>query len=182
MRRWCVATVLVAAAVAILAAAPRVSREALHVMELSVDRRIQTLSADAPFELLGNTRGLYLEGYGAVFTAEVNLSQSNNISPFQPTIPKEYVDKLRLRKLERVPVLKKCMQDEMVALAASLDAVPANEQIVLSVTLYYYRKWEDTTGLPSQIVMQAERQRLVDVQLGRASRGSLDSVIRVQQL
>jgi hypothetical protein len=169
-----------AALVVALAAAPLVSRDALHGMEISVDKRIQTLNADTPFELLGNTRGLYLEGYGAVFTTEVNLSQSINISPFQPTIPKEYVDKLRLRKRERVPVLRKCMQEEMVAIAASLDTVPVNEQIVLGVTLYY-RKWEDTSGLPSQIVMQAERQKLLDVQLGRASRESLASVIRVHE-
>jgi hypothetical protein len=180
MRRWCIPALLVAAVVVAVAAVPRVSREALHTMELSVDKRILTFSVDAPFELLGNTRGLYLEGYGAVFTTEVNLSQSMNISPFQPTMPKEYVDKLRLRKLERVPVLKKCMQDEMVAIAASLDAVPANEQTVLSVTLFYH-PWEDRAGLPSQIVMQAERQKLLDVQLGRASRASLDSVIQVQE-
>ena len=180
MRRWCIPALLVAAAVVALAAVPRISREVLHGMELSVDKHIQTLSVDAPFELLGNTRGLYLEGYGAVFTTEVNLSQSINVNPFQPTIPKQYVDKLRLRKLERVPVLKKCMQDEMVAIAASLDAVPVNEQIVLSATLFY-RKWEDTAGLPAQIVMQAERQKLLDVQLGRASRESLASIIRVQE-
>jgi hypothetical protein len=180
MRRWGVPAVLVAAAVVAVAAVPRVSREALHMMELSIDKRIQTLSVDVPFELLGNTRGLYLEGYGVIFTTEVNLSQSMNISPFQPTIPKKDVDKLRLRKLERVPVLMKCMQEGMVAMAASLDAVPANEQIVLSVTLYY-RPWEDKAGLPLQIVLQAERQKLLDVQLGRASRASLDSAIRVQE-
>ncbi len=180
MRRWRIPALLVAVAVVALAAVPRVSREALHGMELSVDKHIQTLSVDAPFELLGNTRGLYLEGYGAVFTTEVNLAQSMSISPFQPTMPKPYVDKLRLRKLERVPVLKKCMQDEMVAIAASLDTVPANEQIVLSAMLFYH-PWEDKAGLPAQIVMQAERQKLLDVQLGRASRASLDSAIRVQE-
>jgi hypothetical protein len=30
--------------------------------------------------------------------------------------------------------------------------------------------------------MQAERQKLLDVQLGRASRSSLDSIIKVQEL
>jgi hypothetical protein len=180
MRRWCVPAVLVAAVVVAVAAVPRVSRGALHAMELSVDQRVQTLSMDAPFELLGNTRGFYLDGYGAVFTTEVNLSQSTNISPFQPVLPKEYIDKLRLKKRDRVPVLKKCMQEEMVAMAASLDTVPAKEQIVLGVTLYYHQ-WEETAGLPSQIVMQAERQKLLEVHLGRAGRESLDSVIRVQE-
>ena len=66
-------------------------------------------------------------------------------------------------------------------MASSLDAVPPNEQVVLGVTLFYHT-WEDRGGLPSQIVMQAERQKLLDVQLGRASRSSLDSIIKVQEL
>lgn len=181
MKRWRIPTLLLAAVAVAIGAVPRVSRSVLHAMELSFDKRIQTMSPDAPFELLGNTRGVYLEGYGVVFTSEVNLSFSSNISPFQPTMPREYVLKLRLRKLERVPILKKSMQEEMVAMASSLDTVPANEQIVLGVTLVYY-PWEDSAGLPSQIVMQAERQKLLDVQLGRTSRASLDSIIRVQEL
>jgi len=182
MKRATLAIVLVAAAVAALAAVPRVSRAALEAMEISFDKRVRTISADFPFELLGNTRGVYLEGYGAVFTAEVNLSQSTNLSPFQLTIPKEYVAKLHARKLERVPVLKKQMKEAMLAMAASLDGVPANERVVLGVTLFYYTKWEDMSGLPSQIVMQADRQKLVDVQLGRANRSALDTIVHVEEL
>lgn len=180
MKHGIAAAAVVTVAMAVTAVAS-VGRVALHAMELDLDKRIQTLSVDVPFELMGNTRGLYLEGYGAVFTAEVNLAQSMNVNPFQPTIPKEYVDKLRLRKLERVPLLKKCMQDQMMNMAGSLDGVPVNEQIVLGVTLFY-RKWEDTAGLPSQIVMRAERRKLLDVQVGRARRDSLASVIQVQEL
>ena len=69
-------------AVLAITAVAGASRLALNVFELSFDKRIQTISTDIPFELLGSTRGIYLEGYGAVFTTEVNLSQSANISPF----------------------------------------------------------------------------------------------------
>jgi len=175
------ALLLLAAVTVALVAEPRVTRAALQPMEASLDRRIRTISADSPFELLGNTRGVYLEGYGAVFTAEVNLSQSMTISPFSLTIPKDYVVKLHQRKLERVPVLKRNMEEQMLAMAASLDTVPLSERVVLGITLDYH-SWEDTTGLPSQIVMQAERQKLVDVELGRASRSSLNSIIQVQEL
>ena len=181
MKQRRVPLMLLTLVTAVIAAAPRVSRDAMHAMETSFDKRIQTLSVDAPFELLGNTRGVYLEGYGAVFTSEVNLMLSANVNPFQTSIPRDYVVKLRQRKLERVPVLKKSMQEEMVAMASSLDNVPANERMVLGVTLLYH-PWEDTAGLPSQILMQAERQKLLDVQLGRTSRSSLDSIIRVEEL
>lgn len=182
MKRAVLPVLLGAALVTAFAAVPRVGRAALRAMEISLDQRIQTLRVDTPFELLGNTRGVYLEGYGAVFTTEVDLMQTTNLSPFQMTIPKEYVVKVHAEKLQRIPVLKRSMQDAMVAMAASLDAVPPGEKIVLGVTLFYYTKWEDMSGLPGQIVMQAERQKLLDVQLGRAPRASLESIIRVEEL
>jgi hypothetical protein len=175
------AAVLGAAKWAAVAQGPRVGYAAIRAMEKSFDQRVVTLSTDTPFDLLGNTRGVYLGGYGAVFTTEVNLLVTNNVSPFLRTIPKEYVVKVHAQKLQRVPLLKRSMQDAMVATAASLDNVPPGENIVLGVTLFYYN-WENTSGLPAQIVMQAQRQKLLDVQLGRASRASLDAVIRVQEL
>lgn len=182
MKRLLILAVVLGAAMwAAVAQGPRVGYGAIRAMEKSFDRRVLTLSTDTPFDLLGNTRGVYLGGYGAVFTTEVNLLVTNNISPFLQTIPKEYVAKVHTQKLQRVPMLKRSMQDALVATAASLDNVPAGENIVLGVTLFYYN-WENTSGLPVQIVMQAQRQKLLDVQLGRASRASLDAVIRVQEL
>ena len=61
------------AALAISAAeSQRVSRAALAIAEKSLDDRIKALWDDNPLALVGATRGIYLEGYGAVFTAEVN--------------------------------------------------------------------------------------------------------------
>ena len=181
MKRWFIPALLLAAMSVAFGAMSRVSRDALAAMELSFDKRVRSISVDIPFELLGNTRGVYLEGYGVVFTCEVNLAQSMTVTPFSLTIPKEYAVKLRQRKLDRVPVLKKNMQESLLAMASSLDTVPKNEQVVLGVTLFYHA-WEDRSGLPSQIIMQAERQKLLDVQIGHASRSSLDSIVKVQEL
>src|SRR5260370_456257 len=60
-------------------AAPYVKRAALIAMEKSFDQRIVRL-ADDPYLLVGDTRGVYLEGYGAVFTAEVNLANGPSLS------------------------------------------------------------------------------------------------------
>jgi hypothetical protein len=182
MKRLYVTALLLAAIATAFAAMPRVSNTQLQAMEISFDKRVQTINADVPFELLGNTRGIYLEGCGAVFTAEVDLMLTTNLSPFQMTIPKDYVVKVHAQKLQRLPLLKRNMEDAMLAMAASLDAVPANEKIVLGVTLFYYTKWEDTSGMPSRIVMQAARQKLLDVHLGRVPRSSLETIIRVEEL
>jgi len=183
MRRAAACSAILAlAAVTIVPAQPsRVGRPALRAMEQSFDKRILTASSDAPFDLLGTTRGVYLEGYGSVFTTELNLLITTNLSPFQLTIPKEYVTKVHAQKVQRLPLLKRNMQEAMLAVASSLDNVRPQEKIVFGVSIFYY-KWEDTSGLPGQIVMQAERQKLLDVQLGRTPRAALESTIRVQEL
>jgi len=180
MRRVAVSLLLLAAtAWAAEAQNPRVSRASIEAMEQSFDKRILSFSSTAPLDLLGTTRGIYLDGCGAIFTAELNLLITTNISPFHLAIPKQDVVKVHAQKLERLPLLKQTMQRAMLDMAASLDTVPENESIVLAVSLFYYHKWEDTSGLPAQIIMRAERRKLLDVQLGRAS---LDSVIEIAEL
>jgi hypothetical protein len=44
-----------------------------------------------------------------------------------------------------------------LAQSASLKSMPGTDQIVVGVRLMY-RPWEDTSGLPGQIVMRADRQ------------------------
>ena len=182
--KWLVVSSVFLAAMAWTAVAdrPRVGLTAVRAMEQSFDKSVVTASPDSPFDLLGTTRGVYLDGYGAVFTAEVNLMVTTNITPFLQKIPKDYVVKVHTQKMQRVPLLKQTMRQAMLSMASSLDGVRPNENIVLGVSLVYFTKWEDTTRLPAQIIMQAERQKLLDVQLGRADRSSLDSFIHVQEL
>src|SRR5207249_9673892 len=133
--------------------------------------------ADDPYILVGLTRGVYLEGYGAVFTAEVSLANGPAISPFRPTLTKDDIAKIRAKKLERFPALRQCMRDMLLAAAASLDEVPSGEQVVVGVSLIY-RPEEDRGGMPDQILMQGVKGKLLDAKLGRIS---IDQAVRVQE-
>ena len=137
---------------------PRVTRSALAAQEKSIDGHL-AYSTDA-FDLLGPTRGVYLEGYGAVFSIEVNLILSPNVSPFHPAFSKMEIARIHERKVQRLPLLREKMREMLIASAASLENEPPSEQVVLAVSLFHY-SWEDYSGLPSQIVMQAERQKLL---------------------
>jgi hypothetical protein len=148
------AVLLAAASTALPQQKQAVTREALAAVEKSFDSRIASLGQEEPFDLLGNTRGIYLEGFGVVFTTEVSPIITPGISPFRPTIPKEMVERIHKKKLERIPLLKQAMREMLASSAAALGALPANEQITVGITLLYY-SWEDRSGLPSQIVMQA---------------------------
>src|SRR5579871_1760230 len=101
---------LVVAAGLMAATAPRVSRGTLAAMEKSLDQTISNLWKDNQYLLLGSTRGVYLEGYGAVFTAEVNLV-ANPISLMSSRLSTADVARYRQTKLERVAVLKKTLTE-----------------------------------------------------------------------
>jgi hypothetical protein len=157
------------------ATTPRVSRITLAAMEKSLDSRISQLWSDVPYLLIGPTRGVYLDGYGAVFTSEINLV-TNPTSLMHAAVNKDDIVHAHQKKLERIPLLKKAMRDALVATAASLDTVPADEQIVIVALLDHY-PWEDVSGIPGEVRVQASRAKLLEAQ--RAGGAALDSVIRI---
>jgi hypothetical protein len=172
------------AALALVATAfadvPRISRFALARLEAQIDRAFA--SEPTPFDIIGDTRGVYLAGYGAVFTTMISLAPTPIPNPFHELTLKDTLQ-IHERKLHQLPVLRDRMRETLLGLAESpaLDSVHLNEQIVCGATMFYF-KWEDTTGLPSQIVMQAEKGKLLDVKSGRIPRSQLDSVIKTQEL
>ena len=174
IKRFSLSFLLLAVAISTASTSPRVSRGSLAAMEKSLDARVNGLWADNPFLLIGNTRGVYLDGVGAIFTAEVNLAIGPT-SMMHPTATKDEVVKHHQKKLERLPQLKKALIDSMIPMATSLD-VPADEQIVMVVFLWRY-PWEDTTNIPAQITMQAKKKNLLDAQ--RAGGAGLEQAIKV---
>lgn len=172
---------VVVACISLTGAAPQqVTRAAMAAVEKNFDKRLEGMAVDNPLMLLGMTRGVYLEGYGAVLTAEVNLAAGPPPSPFRPAIGKEDIGRIRLKKIERLPALKGAMREMLVAAAGSLDTVPVEERLVVGVTLFHF-SWEDSSGLPAQVLMQAPRKMLLDFQTGRRKPAELESVVQVKE-
>ncbi len=142
-----------------------VTRPAMKAVEQVIDARLSQMNRADPPDLLGYTRGVYLQGFGVVLTAEVDLIMVPGISPFHQAITAEERPRLRARKLAALPKLKETMKAALMAAASDLRAVPLNENMVFGMTLFYY-VGEDSTGLPAQLVMQATRQQLLTGQAG----------------
>jgi hypothetical protein len=157
-----------------------VTRAALRAVEKKLDSTIPALDVSDPYDMLGMARGIYLPGWGAIFTTELNLVFTI-ISPFTPALTKADIEKLHTKKLVRVASLKRHMRDMMVAAAAELDGVPPTEQIVIGISLFY-RNFEIKDGLPGQVIMQAPRGVLLDFKAGRIDAAALDARIRTQEL
>jgi hypothetical protein len=168
-----------AAGAAVVTGAAPVSRSELQTLEKRMDARIQSFNIDDPILLLGNTRAFYLEGYGTLFTCEVNLSPVM-LGPFLPKLPPEARVRIHNKKTTRLPVLKQMMQELMVEYAVALDNLPAQEKIGVGVSLFHFSQ-EDHTGLPLQILMEAPRQVLVDFKAGRVNQAGLTQNLRVRE-
>jgi hypothetical protein len=155
---------------------PPVTRAALVPIEKRIDARLGRPAQEEPYDLLGNTRAVYLEGFGVIFTTEVGLLQIPPITPFNPSFSKEEIRMIHQRKAAKLPLLKQAMREMLAASAASLTALPADDQVAVAVTLFYF-SWEDRAGLPSQILMQASKKSLA----GKPVNEALTASIRLQE-
>ena len=127
-------------------------------LEHRFDGKLSSIGgANDPLDLLGTTRGVYLDGFGAVFTAEVSLIITPSISPFRQTITEELKNQVHQKKVARVPLLKQAIREMVKTAALTMIQVPDNQQFVFAVRLEYL-KWEDTIGLPGLIVAKADRK------------------------
>ncbi|MBI2687905.1 MAG: hypothetical protein HYX27_16475 [Acidobacteria bacterium] len=162
-----------------LLAAP-VNRGLIAAVEVSMNKRIEALFPGEQYLLLGHTHGVYLDGYGGVFTMRLNLAEGPGPSPFLLQLPPSARAALHKKKLERLPALRTAMREMLVNAAGVMDPVPQNEKLALSVSLLY-APHEDTTGLPSQIVMQAQRRTLLGFLSANTDKTALASAIQVQE-
>jgi len=135
---------------------PLLSFATMSELEAQLDGRINAAGGAEPMVLIGPARALYLLGYGAVVTQEVSLVVTPTVSPFRGAITPKEVTQVHQRKLERLPLIRQVMRDMWTTTASSLNMVPANEQIVVAVRLLY-KSWEDTRGLPGQLVLRGSR-------------------------
>src|SRR5581483_4072225 len=89
----------------------RITRGDLSSIEKNLDNHLARANVPDSFDILGTTRGVYLAGFGAVFSAELNLVVTPNLSPFHPVFTKQEIARIHDRKLQRLPVLKQNMRE-----------------------------------------------------------------------
>jgi hypothetical protein len=156
---------------------PRVSPDLISSMAQTMDRQMASLTPDDPVMPVGVTQGAYINGYGAVFMGSLNLAPMAGITPFHQSISKQELQRVHQKKADRLPKLKQMMQELLANLAAGMDPVPANDQIAVVVSLFYFTG-ENTSGLPAQVVMHAQKKALVE---GRGKPAMLASAVQVDE-
>jgi hypothetical protein len=139
----------------------RVSLASLATLSRSFDRNFQMFAPTDPIDVLGGTRGIYLQGFGTVFTTELDVIRTPQLSPFRSsTFSDEEKAKIRQRKQARIPDLEHLMHSMLQSAAKELAGMPDDEQIVVAVQLLYL-PYEDSSGLPGQIMVKATRRTIL---------------------
>jgi len=164
-------------AAAIAATTPRISGNLLKVVETSLDDRVKSFWPDNPFSVTRLTPGLYLDGYGAVFTMDVSPVLSTT-SMMHPTVTKDEVVKAHKVRLERVAQLRTAMRLAVADAASSLDPVPADDEVTLVVYLTYH-EWEDISGTPGQMTFRGKKKALIDAK--RAGGAALTQAVQLTE-
>jgi hypothetical protein len=173
--------VIAAATLCFAAAESQVSRANILAVENSINEKFAARSSD-PYDVLGTARGTYLEGYGALFTTELDLINAGplNLTPFKPTITEKEKTTTRERKSKKLVELKESMRTLMVGASGTLDGLPLNEHVAMEAILFYY-SWEESRGLPHRIFMSAEKQKLLAAKAAHAGQPELTAIIEEQE-
>lgn len=163
-----------------VADAPTVRRSVIRAAELNLQGRLPLIFPDTQLALVAPPRGVYLDGFGAVFTAEMN-PVSDGTSLMHSILRPEEKAQVKAKKIARIPELEKGMKAALVELGASLDPVPLDEQVVLQVVVDRFL-WEDGSGYPSEVIVQAPRRKLVELKhSGNAPAYAPDAVIKLTE-
>jgi len=139
-------------------AAAHIPQVMLANLEKNFDSRLVALDPLDPIDMLGGTRALCLEGYGTVFTTELSLIVTPGLFPIPTSrYTPEFRATVRARKLAHLPKLEELMKEMVVVTAKTLTTMPDDQKIVMAVRLRYLPE-EDSTGLPAQIKMSADKK------------------------
>jgi hypothetical protein len=172
-----VAAALLIAGLSVAADTPSVPGAEVANAEKIINQQFAALYPDEPYFLLGLTRSIYLDDFGVIFSTEINLAPGPAPSPFQIAITEQQRKNYRDKKMSRLPKLKTEMYSILGNASMALHSAPQSGNVVLGVTLFRYA-WEDASGIPSQIVMQAQWSKLLEA---RRKGAPLDSVVRVRE-
>ena len=157
----------------LLLAGPLVKRDAIKSLEANFRDDLRSRE----MEIFAYPTGFYVDGVGVVFTSELSLTYAPMPNPFEQVIPAEKRARIHEKEVTQLPLLREDMRQLLLRSATALDSLPLTEQVIVGVKISH-QLWEDKTGIPQQIVMQATKAKLLDARAGKVT---VDDAIRVQE-
>lgn len=133
-------------------------KQQIGIFESVLNTAIRQRYDQQRFMLLQPPKGTYLDGYGVVFTLEVNLSTLRYLTPFSPGphTDKEIKDS-RAEKLARTKEVEALVKDLLRGNGAGLSFLKPDENLAVVVHLFNTSEHKD---LPTQLIVQGKKAAL----------------------
>jgi len=125
-------------------------------------------------------RAFYVDRFGIVMTSVVTLEPGFGLALFRGAPNKGEIADYRGRVLQRLPVLRQQMKDSLLESAPRFRTLNATDRMAVAVSVYHFEP-EDTQGIPSEIVIQATHQALLEARQ-RPAGASRDDVFEIEEL
>ncbi len=136
---------------------PAIKRQT-QLFETVLDTALRQHFDPAHFLMMQAPKGAYLEGYGVVFTLEVNLYVMRWLNPFNSTpYSEKELATARAAKAEGMKDLETIIRDLLRNNGMGLDFVPPDKKVAVVVHLFNQAEFKD---LPSQLSLQTKKQWL----------------------
>lgn len=131
-----------------------------------------------PFAVLEKPKGVYLDGFGAVFSFEIDIATVKQVTLFSQT--RATPDEEKKVFAQRLPKLKEAMEKTLADHGDSLSAMGPEEQIALAAHLFNPGVLGSPLTLKTVIVRTA-RKNIVEYKAGRLSFDELKKKMEVLQ-
>ncbi len=176
----CVACAAGAGAQAVAMDPAPMDLQVMRQTERELDGRIERFDTEAPMYVIGAARGMYVAGTGVVYSVEASLAPAVGITPFFRKPSEEQIEKIHRAKRARVQVMRDLMLSTLPELAVTLRGLPDEEEVVVAVSLFYFR-YEKVDGLPKQMVVRGNAGVLRKLHASSKTTAAAD-VIKISQV
>lgn len=151
----------------------------MQTLEKSVSAGLHGMFAGPTLWVLAEPRSAYLDGYGVVIQTEVNLYPTSSLGAFMsPAALAQEAKAEREKKPERLKQFQGRLRELLVSQTAALTELGPDDSVAIVVHLFNPRPQPE---IPNQIVIQAKRQALLDLQ-ARGKKPAESDLVKVVSL
>ncbi len=158
---------------------PRLTRAMLTAFEKEFTQSVLTATKDSTVTFIDPPRAYYLDNFGVMMATEMSL-----VPGYGPTIfgalNKEQIQLHHRKVIARLPVLREQMKLALFDGATRFESLDSNDRLAMAVTVYHFA-WEDTTDVPTQIVIQGTKKALLEARAKTQEQGR-DQVFEMKEL
>lgn len=146
-----------------------VDRAQTFELEKQFSQRAMALWGDDRYMFFLLPRAYTVDHFGIVLTSEMNLAPgpAPGLAAFGGPITKEQITAHKRLVLQRMPKFRQFLKSELLDAAAMFPGEPETDRVSIAVTIYHF-SWEDSSDIPTQIVVQGVKKNLLEAKANPA--------------